>query len=208
MLQKSVYITDDMNVLGKCNEASLGVYDSFGSNDHTINTKDTVLTEMNSNSPFTIPKSPSSQNETPVLNSTPINFKDGNNEVRQDDCRSVTTPRRNSVKRNLNKSFGDTHNYSIVELEDDENWCKLRLRKSRSCVVKKTEHTRKSMRNVQRKSYAEYESPLKSRKQSVDDVYSSKFSERTSKVVRSLNISPEASQKSVSLKTYILASEI
>lgn len=183
-----------MNVFEKCNTSSIDFIDL------TTGTKDSVLTEMNPNSPFTILESPSPQNETPVPN-TPANFKDENNEIRQDICRSVTTPRRNSVKRNLNKSFGDTNNYSIVEPDDDEHLFKIKLRKSRSCRIETSEkvsNVRKSMRNVPRKSYAEYVSPLKSNKQPVDGVYSPKFSERASKVVRSLDMSPEATGNVVS----------
>lgn len=157
--------------------------------------KERILSEVNSNSPSTILRSPLLHDKTPGTVSTPINCNDDMKESNPDEERTVTTPRRNSVKRNLNKSFVDVHDYSIIEPAAEDS-LKVKLRKS----TRRTENSpastvRKSTRNIQRKSYADYISPLNVK---LEDCYSPKFSERTSKVVRSLDLSEDALNRNVS----------
>lgn len=151
---------------------------------------------MHSISPLTSLTSPLPFNRTPGRISTPVNYRDDMKEANPDKERTVTTPRRNSVKRNLNKSFGDVHDYSIVEPADD-NSLKVKLRKSTRLMGNSpVSNVRKSTRNIQRKSYADYISPFKSRMK--DDCSSPKFFERTSKVVRSLDLSEDNAKTDVS----------
>lgn len=167
----------------------------FDADEHLQSTE---LTEIICNSPLGKFESPSS-NQTPLLYSTPVDGKDA--KETNTDTHSVTTPRKNSVKRNLNKSFGDVHNYSIVE-SVKENPLKVKLRKSKNLKMIENEDSpslRKSMRKIPRKSYAEYISPLKTEKELLDALYSPKFSERTNKVVRSLYANRETPKTDVSI---------
>ncbi|KAJ8923918.1 hypothetical protein NQ315_006694 [Exocentrus adspersus] len=113
------------------------------------------------------------------------------------DTTSFSPLQRNSVKRNLNVSFGTCHdetdsllNYSIVK-DDDDNSLILKLKvsdSSKKLVIPITKldeslspkknsevgnmSTRKSTRNVQRISYADYISPVKSTPKKRNKTYS------------------------------------
>lgn len=205
MLQKSIIITGLTNNLEKCDMPSLQLNSVFG--ELKTYSKANVLSKLNFNSPCTELKSPSKENQTPDFNSTPIDFKDDNAKVTIDDGRCVGTPRRNSVRRNLNKSFGDVHDYSIVE-PAEENSLKVKLRKSNRHRLTKNEQfpsVRKSTRNISRKSYAEYISPNKFSQELLDEICSH---DEKAKVVRRLYTPSRASEDTVSILTLFVLRNI
>lgn len=158
-----------------------------------LNSKGNVLTEVNTNSPIKMIKSSSTNNCTPEDNRSPIQCSENKQSFNET---QITSPRRNSVKRNLNKSFRD---YSIIE-PADENSLKLKLRKSRRTMgFQDSPSIRKSSRNIPRKSYAEYISPLKSRKTSLDEIVSPIQLGRNPRVVRKLDTPTKAVQNIVSI---------
>lgn len=113
-----------------------------------------ILRDSNANKYDSTKSRTNSPKKTPVIENK---YKEHlhNNEMYQ----------KNSVRRNLNTSFTDIGNYSIVEDENNDNF-KIKLRKSRNRM--ESPSVRKSTRNVPRISYAdfEYESPVKIRKES------------------------------------------
>nr|XP_023019413.1 origin recognition complex subunit 1 [Leptinotarsa decemlineata] len=140
----------------------------------------TVLSESSLNSPSSKLRTVLRKSQSMDTENTPEGLvKDSNisNAVKD-----ISTPKRNSVKRNLNKSFCNSPqdnnnsilNYSIVNITDDENDKPLvvKLRVSDKNNSKKLEsklendgdsspQVRKSKRNVARQSYADYISPQK-----------------------------------------------
>ncbi|KAG5891683.1 hypothetical protein JTB14_020100 [Gonioctena quinquepunctata] len=144
---------------------------------HPILSEQTILTEKSLNSPTTrlcrAKKHNMGSENTPTGNIKELKPANAN----KSDV--VSTPRRNSVKRNLNKSFGGDSpqdknnsilNYSIVNITDDEDDKPLvvRLRISDKSVSKEngneensSPQVRKSRRNVARQSYTDYVSPKK-----------------------------------------------
>ncbi|CAH1117278.1 unnamed protein product [Phaedon cochleariae] len=172
----------------------------------------TILTENSYNSPVST-RGPKKSTDKPGMEITPSTYVMDTKENNKEAAR-YSPPRRNSVKsvkRDLNKSFGNspndqsksilnysvrndsddesdnpTMNYSIVDTGDNKNSKSLVIKlKAKSVSVDSSSSilndtspkARKSSRNIERKSYADYMSPFKgtptkrSRKPSVTEEY-------------------------------------
>lgn len=136
--------------------------------------KHSVLTEKSLNNPIIKLNSFKIKSNMGIENTPTTNNVHNHIEIHYENDVSPP-PQRNSVKRDLNKSFGNSpstgnksilNNYSIIDDEtDDKLKIKLRVSKKRNGQtyenLKSPPKLRKSNRSNSRKSYADYISPEK-----------------------------------------------
>ncbi|CAG9860215.1 unnamed protein product [Phyllotreta striolata] len=179
------YIVNISNIISKCVVAFLSMEDSIYyvlSNNLNPSVYYSCRFALKGSQLFpvekTIIKEIYFEEKTTISNeNTPITSSICRIEMQFDDEKASPPTRRNSVKRDLNKSFGYSSptnqksilNYSIISSSDEENDLKLKLRVSkRDNQTSKSKDTcttppkyRRSARDVPRKSYVDYISPKK-----------------------------------------------